>query len=98
LWRKGKPENRGFWLGRKFQGRGIMTEACIPVNEYAFNHLCFEKLVFTNALGNIASRKVKEKTGCRFIETQPAKFVDPELTTQEVWELSKEDWEHFKNG
>ncbi len=31
LWRKGIPENRGFWLGKKFWGKGIMTEAVIPI-------------------------------------------------------------------
>ena len=27
LWRPGRPENRGFWLGRHYWDRGIMTEA-----------------------------------------------------------------------
>src|SRR3974377_1712917 len=41
LWRKGKPENRGFWLGREFWGRGYMTEAVKPVMDYAFDQLGF---------------------------------------------------------
>ena len=27
LYRDGKPENRGFWLGKPFWKQGIMTEA-----------------------------------------------------------------------
>ena len=93
LWRPGTPENRGFWLGRKYWGMGIMTEAVFPVTECVFNELGFEVLVFSNALGNTRSRRVKEKTGARLLRVEPAKFVDPTFTEHEIWELSKIDWE-----
>jgi RimJ/RimL family protein N-acetyltransferase len=92
LWREGKPENRGFWLGKLFWNKGIMTEANYPVLNYAFHNLAFEKLVFANAVGNFASRKVKEKTGCSLIKVQPAQFVNQKFTHQEIWELTKEHW------
>jgi len=96
LWREGKPENRGFWLGKKFWNKGIMTEANYPIIDYAFNQLGFEKLIFANALGNIASRKIKEKTGCKLVGLQPAHFVNPKFTETEIWELTKRNWETFK--
>ncbi|MDT8411273.1 MAG: GNAT family N-acetyltransferase [Vicingaceae bacterium] len=92
LWREGKPENRGFWLGKKFWNRGIMTEAVVPIIDYAFKELKFKKLIFANAVGNIASRKIKEKTGCKLIEIQKGSFVSAEFTHQEIWELTKENW------
>lgn len=92
LWRDGKPENRGFWLGKKFWGQGFMTEAVRPVIDYAFESLGFETLVFSNAVGNEKSRRVKVKTGARFIEVQTANFVNPNYTQKEIWELSKHDW------
>lgn len=92
LWREGKPENRGFWLGRKYWGRGIMTEAVEPIMDYAFNELGFNVLIFANALGNIGSRRIKEKTGARLVRVEPAKFVDPKFTEHEIWELRKEHW------
>jgi RimJ/RimL family protein N-acetyltransferase len=92
LWREGRPEHRGFWLARKLWGRGLMTEAVAPVTDYAFNNLGFERLVFSNAVGNVASRRVKEKTGATFIGTGPAAFVDPAFTQREVWEFTKDDW------
>ena len=97
LWRQGRPEHRGFWLGKKFWGMGIMTEAVIPITDYAFSSLGFEKLVFANAKGNIASRRVKEKTGCTCIGTRTYQFVDPQLTESELWELSRESWEVFRS-
>lgn len=94
LWRKGKPENRGFWLGKKFWGKGIMTEANVPVLDYAFSELGFEKLVFSNAKGNTASKRIKEKTGCTFVGETPAQFVNPKFKTQELWELYNETWQN----
>ncbi|MFZ3231068.1 MAG: GNAT family N-acetyltransferase [Pseudobdellovibrio sp.] len=95
LWKVGRPENRGFWLAEPFWKLGLMTEAAVAVNEYAFNTLGFEKLIFANALGNIKSRKIKEKTGAAFLRTEPAKFVNPKYTEHEVWELTKEKWTKF---
>ena len=93
LWRPGTPENRGFWLGREYWGIGIMTEAVIPVLDFAFNELGFEELVFSNALGNARSRRIKEKTGAELLRVEPASFVDPEFTQRELWQLSKSDWQ-----
>jgi len=96
LWREGKPENRGFWLGKAFWGQGLMTEAVNPVMDYAFNSLGFEKLVFANAVGNARSRRIKEKTGARLIAVEPAKFVNPIYTEHEIWELTKNEWQKYR--
>lgn len=95
LWRHGKPENRGFWLGKQYWGRGIMTEAVNPIMDYAFDGLGFEKLTFSNAVGNFRSRRIKEKTGARLLRIEKAEFVDPELTEQEIWELTRREWKSF---
>ncbi len=96
LWRVGRPEHRGFWLAHKHWGKGYMTEAVEPVIDFAFDQLGFEKLVFTNAIGNFRSRRVKEKTGATRIGTAPATFVDPTLTEREFFELTKAGWQRFK--
>lgn len=92
LWREARPENRGFWLGKPFWGKGYMTEAVQPVMDYAFDDLGFTKLTFANAVGNEKSRRVKVKTGARLIDVRPAKFVSPAYTEHEVWELTKDEW------
>lgn len=97
LWRPGNPENRGFWLGQAYWGRGLMTEAAVLVTDYAFDQLDFNTLVFTNAKGNRRSARIKEKTGARFIKCQPATFVDSEYTEQEIWELHKDEWIKHKH-
>ena len=54
--------------------------------------LGFEVLVFANAVGNLRSRRIKEKTGARLLRTEPAEFVDPSFKDREIWELSKSEW------
>jgi RimJ/RimL family protein N-acetyltransferase len=97
LWREGRPENRGFWLARRYWGQGIMTEAVAPVMDYAFTALDFERLVFANAVGNVRSRRVKEKTGARVLRTEPAAFVNPAYHEREVWELTRDAWMRFRS-
>ena len=92
LKRKDTPSNRGFWLGKKFWGKGIMTEAVKPVTDYAFDVLGFEKLVLANAVGNTGSRRIKEKIGAVFVRTERAIYVNPRYTEREVWELPRECW------
>ena len=96
LWKEGNPENRGFWLGKNFWNTGIMTEAVYPVIDFAFYSIGFENLIFSNAAGNIGSRKIKEKTGCELIDIRPARFVDPAFTEQELWKLTLENWDSHK--
>jgi RimJ/RimL family protein N-acetyltransferase len=93
LWRDGHPEHRGFWLGKEFWNRGIMSEACEPVTAFAFNELQFKKIVFANGVGNSRSRRVKEKAGAIFLRKEPANFVDQTYTEHEIWELTKESWQ-----
>ena len=97
LWRPGTPEHRGFWLAKKHWGKGYMTEAVVPVMDYAFNILGFEDLVFANAAGNPRSRRVKEKTGATLIRIEAGSYVDPTLNEQEIWKLTPEEWSAHKS-
>lgn len=97
LKREGTPSNRGFWLGKKFWRQGIMTEAAKPVTDYAFDVLGFDKLVLANAVGNSASRRIKERIEAVFVRTEPAMYVNPTYTEREVWELTREVWRRVRN-
>jgi [ribosomal protein S5]-alanine N-acetyltransferase len=92
LRRIGKPEHRGFWLARKHWGKGLMTEATTVITDHAFDELGFEALIFSNAVGNVRSRRIKEKSNAVLCRIEPAKFVNPDYTQHEVWELTKSAW------
>lgn len=53
----------GYWLGRPFWGRGIMTEAVRAVTLYAFAHLGMHRVFAVPFAPNTASRRVLEKAG-----------------------------------
>jgi RimJ/RimL family protein N-acetyltransferase len=92
LRREGSKGNRGFWLGRKFWGQGLMSEAVAATLDFAFNIAGFEVLHLQNAHGNEASRRIKLSTGARYVGEDVGHYVDPALTITELWELRKEDW------
>jgi|SRR6516164_8465810 ribosomal-protein-alanine N-acetyltransferase len=98
LKRKGTPSNRGFWLGKKFWRQGIMTDAAKPVTDYAFDVLRLDKLALANAVGNPASRRIKERSGAVFVRREPATYVNPGYRGREVWELSKACWDAFNTS
>lgn len=56
-------DNRGFWIGTPYQGRGYMTEAVRAFQDYIFFELGVEQIVVCNSAQNPRSRRVKEKTG-----------------------------------
>lgn len=89
---KGPTDNRGFWLGKKFWGQGLIAEALVPIMDYAFETLGFEKMHLTNALENVRSRRVKEKNGARFLRIEPGEYIDRNLKEKEIWELTKSAW------
>ena len=93
LRRKGDPGQRGFWLARHLWRKGLMSEAVLPVLDYAFYSLGFDRLILAHPAGNKASRRIKEKTHCRFIERRPKNFVNPNFKLAEIWELDKKTWE-----
>ncbi len=84
--------NRGFWLAKRYWGQGLMTEATDKITDYAFGALGFEQLIFRNAVGNIRSRRIKEKAGATLFKVEPAKFSGPDSTQAEVWLLTKAAW------
>lgn len=53
----------GYWLGRQFQGKGIITRACQALIHYAFTELAIDKVQISAAEHNQPSRAVCERLG-----------------------------------
>jgi [ribosomal protein S5]-alanine N-acetyltransferase len=88
---KGKPDNRGFWLGLPWHGQGLMTEAVIAVNDFWFDALKFPVLRAPKSVHNLASRRISEKTGMRIVATEERDFVSGRHPC-EIWEITAEEW------
>jgi RimJ/RimL family protein N-acetyltransferase len=88
--------NRGLWIAKEYQNSGYMKEALVAVNDHAFNELGFEKLVIKNAADNEASRQLKAKTGAELLEIRATSHYIGGSSVQEIWELTKDNWQRFK--
>lgn len=53
----------GFWLGKSYWGRGLMTDAARLILQVAFDDLGLYRVYASAFEANIASRKVLEKVG-----------------------------------
>jgi ribosomal-protein-alanine N-acetyltransferase len=90
-------ENRGFWLGLPWHGRGLMTEAADAVTDYWFNTLKFPVLRVPKAVANIASRRVSEKQGMRVVATEERDYVSGRMLA-EIWEITADEWNRRRSG
>jgi RimJ/RimL family protein N-acetyltransferase len=88
---KGEDDNRGFWLGLPWQGRGLMTEASDAVTDFWFNTLGFPRLRVPKAIANTASRRISEKQGMRVVALVERDYVSGRLRA-EIWEITAEEW------
>lgn len=68
-WRRDVAE-LGYWIAPPHQGRGYVTEAARAVVDDAFGRLALHKVVVGCIADNVASRRVIEKLGFRFVGTQ----------------------------
>ncbi len=87
----GDQENRGFWLGLPWHGRGLMTEASDAVTDFWFDTLKFPVLRVPKAIANTASRRISEKQGMRVVALVERDYVCGRLPA-EIWEVTADEW------
>jgi RimJ/RimL family protein N-acetyltransferase len=93
--RKGEQDHRGFWLGLKWQGQGLMSEACAWVNDFWFETLGFPVLRVSKAAANRSSSRISENQGMRLVGMGKKEYVCGRLPS-EIWEMTKEEWQGWK--
>jgi ribosomal-protein-alanine N-acetyltransferase len=83
--------NRGFWLAEPYWNRGLMTEAIMAVNDFAFRTLGVESFYVCNVASNTASRRVKQKTGAEFVGYIELSHHNGQ-SKSEQWKVTRENW------
>jgi ribosomal-protein-alanine N-acetyltransferase len=53
----------GYWLGRRFWGRGVISDAVRATTDYAFGTLGLHRVFAVPFVHNVASSRVLEKAG-----------------------------------
>lgn len=87
--------NRGFWLAEHLWGRGYMTEAVVAVQDHVLLELGVDHMVVLNSTKNPGSRRVKEKTGARFLGHVSVTHHNGE-TMSDKWEVTRSDWAELR--
>jgi ribosomal-protein-alanine N-acetyltransferase len=95
--RRGDEDNRGFWLGSDWRDKGLMSEACVWVNDYWFDTLGFRLMRVAKAADNRASRRISEKQGMRLVGMKQTEYVSGRLPT-EIWEITAAEWAEWKSS
>ena len=62
---KSKCAEIGFWIGKKYWGKGLATEAVRPALKFGFTELELDRIYAWTFEKNIGSRKVMEKCGLK---------------------------------
>jgi len=86
-----EDNNRGFWIGLPWQGKGLMTEAAAAVTDFWFDVLQFPVMRVPKAVSNTASRRISERQGMRVVETHEQDYVSGRHSC-EIWEITAEEW------
>jgi ribosomal-protein-alanine N-acetyltransferase len=65
FWGKQLDPEIGWWLARRYWGRGFATEAARCALRDIFERVALERVVSVARVGNLASRRIMEKLGLR---------------------------------
>jgi ribosomal-protein-serine acetyltransferase len=83
----------GYWLGERYQGRGLMTRAVAAVVEHAVSVWQLNRIEIRAAVGNARSRAIPQRLGFRAEGTlREAERVGDRYLDTVVYSLLASEW------
>ncbi len=83
----------GFWIHPERWRQGFATEASRAVIDFGFEQLVAEKIVASHALWNLASRRVMQKLGLKYVRENPRGFAkNGQWIAEAEYEIDREAW------
>lgn len=83
----------GYWLGEKYQGKGIMTKTVRVLTDYAFRHLNMNKVDIRAALENEKSQAVPKRLGFRREGlVNQAEWLYDRYVDHVIYGMLREEW------
>ncbi|MCR6105697.1 GNAT family N-acetyltransferase [Salipaludibacillus agaradhaerens] len=87
-----KSTSIGYWLGERYQGKGIMTAACQAVTTYCFTELALNRVEIRVATENQKSQAIPKKLGFQKEGCiRSAEYLYDRYVDHDVFGLIKED-------
>jgi [ribosomal protein S5]-alanine N-acetyltransferase len=91
-WRIDRAE-LGYWIGKPFWRQGMTGEAALAATSWAFDSLGLHKITIGCIDGNIASQKIIEKLGYRFLAIfEDDLWRDGRWWDHRRYELTSAEW------
>lgn len=85
----------GYWLGEAYEGKGLMTKACMALFDYSFNIMNLNRIEIRCGEGNHKSRKIPERLGCKNEGTlRQAELLPSGFHDIVVYSMIKADWQN----
>lgn len=83
----------GYWIGEKYQGKGLITKSCRALTDYAFRDLELNRVDIRCAPGNTKSRSVPERLGFQKEGVlRQADLLYDHYVDHVVYSMLKEQW------
>lgn len=88
-----KKTEIGYWLGKEYEGKGIITKSIKVLIDYAFNELQLHKIEIGAARDNIRSRAIPEKLGFkREGEIRDYEYINGRFIDRIIYGLKADEW------
>jgi ribosomal-protein-alanine N-acetyltransferase len=84
----------GYAMSSRYWGRGLMTEAVRAVVDFGFRALGVERIQARCLVENVASARVLEKAGMRYVETYDGVYGDKFA----LYAIVRREWETARCG
>jgi ribosomal-protein-alanine N-acetyltransferase len=91
-WRIDRAE-LGYWLAPPLWGKGLMSEAALSATKWGFETLGLHKITIGCVEGNVASQKIIERLGFRFLAIHEEDFWrDGRWQAHRRYEMTVGEW------
>ncbi|HEX5430939.1 MAG TPA: GNAT family protein, partial [Bryobacteraceae bacterium] len=83
----------GYWLGREFQGCGVMTDCCRAVIQHLFAELQLNRVEIHCAAANAKSGAIPRRLGFALEGTErEAQYLNGQFVDQLIYAILRCEW------
>lgn len=83
----------GYWIAERYQGKGLITNACKAILNHAFSELNLNRIEILCAAENTRSQAVPKRLGCTYEGTlRDAQWLNDHFVNHQIYSILQRDW------